>query len=346
MKPENTLLPEWAPQSAVMLTWPHDKTDWVDNLSDIESVYLQMVKEITAHEQVLIVCYSENHQQHICQRLAENLQQRCVFVIAESNDSWCRDHGPITVTHNQQPLLLDFQFNGWGNKFAAQLDNAINQTSHRQNIFTCSMESIPLILEGGSIDTDGCGSLLTTERCLLSDTRNPGYSREQLENELRQLLGIKQFLWLQHGALAGDDTDSHIDTLARFCNEDTIVYCQCDDRNDEHYDELQRMYQELTRFTTPHGKPYKLVPLPLPAAIYDADDGHRLPATYANFLIINDAVLVPVYNDKNDQLALQTLADIFSDRTIIAINCLPVIKQHGSLHCLTMQLPEGVLATC
>jgi len=204
------------------------------------------------------------------------------------------------------------------------------------------MDSSPLILEGGSIDTDGRGSLLTTERCLLSDTRNPGYSKAQLEQQLGELLGVQRILWLQHGALAGDDTDSHIDTLARFCNASTIVYCQCEDPADPHYDELQRMQQELSRFSDADGRPYQLVPLPLPAPIYDADDGHRLPATYANFLIINDAVLVPVYNDRHDQRALDTLADLFPDRRVIGINCLPVIRQHGSL----MQLPEGAIATC
>ena len=329
-----------------MLTWPHSGTDWADSLADIEVVYAEMVKEIAVHEQLLIVCNSPEHEQHVRKLIGEQDQQRCRFVVADSNDSWCRDHGPISILENGQLRLLDFQFNGWGNKFAAQLDNAINQACARQQVFAAPVDSSPLILEGGSIDTDGHGSLLTTERCLLSDTRNPGYSKAQLEQQLGQLLGVQRILWLQHGALEGDDTDSHIDTLARFCNASTIVYCQCEDPADPHFDELQRMQQELSRFSDADGRPYQLVPLPLPAPIYDADDGHRLPATYANFLIINDAVLVPVYNDRHDQRALDTLADLFPDRRVIGINCLPVIRQHGSLHCLTMQLPEGAITSC
>lgn len=329
-----------------MLTWPHDKTDWADSLADIESVYQQMVKEIARHEQLLIVCNSPTHEQHVRRLISDRDQQQCRFVIADSNDSWCRDHGPISIMDNGQPRLLDFQFNGWGNKFAAQLDNAINRACQDQQAFAVPMESLPLILEGGSIDTDGRGTLLTTERCLLSEQRNPAYSKAQLEDSLRQLLGVQRFLWLQHGALAGDDTDSHIDTLARFCDAHTIAYCRCDDASDPHYQELQNMERELQAFRDAEGQPYKLVALPLPAAVYDEDDGHRLPATYANFLIINRAVLVPVYQDKNDKLALDTLASVFPDHAVIGIDCLPVIRQHGSLHCLTMQLAKGVMTPC
>ena len=346
MNPEKSLLPEWAPQSAVMLTWPHPNTDWSDQLEQIESVFVHMVKEISQHEQLLIVCNSQIHRQHIADQLGHINPERCVYVIADSNDSWCRDHGPVSIVEDGQIRLLDFQFNGWGNKFAAELDNAINRTCQQQSVFQVPMTHIDLVLEGGSIDTDGRGTLLTTEHCLLSDTRNPRYSKTRLEHELQQLLGVQRILWLKHGALQGDDTDSHIDTLARFCNEDTIVYCQCNDKSDPHYKELQLMQQELACFTREDGRPYNLVPLPLPVAVFDPQDGHRLPATYANFLIINDAVLVPVYNNPHDDEALRTLSNIFPDRRVTGINCLPVIKQHGSLHCLTMQLPEGVLSSC
>ncbi len=199
-----------------------------------------------------------------------------------------------------------------------------------------------MILEGGSIEVDGTGALMTTAHCLLSSTRNPDLKREQIEKQLGEYLGINRFLWLKHGELIGDDTDGHIDTLARFCDPETIAYVACDDPQDEHYPGLQMMKQELQSFCAATGKPYKLVALPMPRAIYD-NHGNRLPATYANFLIINNAVLVPAYQDANDKQALAILKSCFPDREVIGVNCLPLLQQYGSLHCLTMQLPAGVL---
>ena len=343
MNTQRQLLPEWAPQSAVMLTWPHDKTDWQDNLAAVESVYLAMVKEISKYEQLLIVCRDPQHQQHIEHMINQpNVSGRCVFALADSNDSWARDHGPISILENGKPRLLDFGFNGWGNKFSAEKDNLINQQLAEQKIFDCAIESIDMILEGGSIESDGNGSLMTTELCLLTDTRNPQWSKADVTRQLKQTLGVDQVLWLSQGHLAGDDTDSHIDTLARFCASDTIAYCRCDETDPQHYAALKAMEDELKQFRNRQGQAYKLVPLPLPSAIYDSQ-GQRLPATYANFLIINHAVLVPIYNDAMDQVALNNLAQAFPDREIVAINCLPIIQQYGSLHCLTMQLPSQVL---
>ncbi|MCW8955328.1 MAG: agmatine deiminase family protein [Gammaproteobacteria bacterium] len=343
MNTHRQILPEWAPQSAVMLTWPHDKTDWQHNLAAVESVYLAMVKEISKHEHLLIVCRDTQHQQHIEQVIMQpDLLTRCVFALADSNDSWARDHGPITVLDNGKPLLLDFGFNGWGKKFTAEKDNLISTQLANNYIFECPLQTIDLILEGGSIDADGNGSLMTTEQCLLTDTRNPQYTKTDISKKLKQLLGIEQILWLNQGHLAGDDTDSHIDTLARFCSKDTIAYCSCDETDIEHYAALKAMEDQLKQFRNRQGQPYKLVPLPLPSAIYD-EDGQRLPATYANFLIINHAVLVPVYNDPKDGVAIKSLQQVFNDREVIGINCLPIIQQYGSLHCLTMQLPEQVL---
>lgn len=337
------ILPEWSPQSAVMLTWPHDKTDWQDNLQAVESVYLAMVKEISNHEQLLIVCRDTQHQHHIEQIIQQpELLNRCVFTLVDSNDSWARDHGPITIIDNDKPRLLDFTFNGWGKKFAAEKDNTISRQLAEQQIFDCPMQTIDLVLEGGSIEADGNGSLMTTEQCLLTDTRNPRYTKTDISKQLKQLLGIEQILWLSQGHLAGDDTDSHIDTLARFCSGDTIAYCSCDESDQEHYAALKAMEEELKQFRDTQGQAYKLFPLPLPSAIYDEDD-QRLPASYANFLIINQAVLAPVYNDAMDEVALHNLAQAFPDREIVAINCLPIIQQYGSLHCLTMQIPAQVL---
>ncbi|MFL6647021.1 MAG: agmatine/peptidylarginine deiminase, partial [Sulfurifustaceae bacterium] len=242
-----------------------------------------------------------------------------------------------------RPLLLDFQFNGWGGKYAHDLDNLITRRLHEGDAFgSTSLETIDLILEGGAVEVDGSGTLLTTSRCLLAPTRNPRLAREAIEQELRDWLGLNRILWLEHGALEGDDTDSHIDTLARFCDARTIAYVTCDDPSDTHYRELKAMEAELKAFRAADGSPYRLVPLPWPRAQYDED--RRLPATYANFLIINGAVLVPTYRDPADAVALRRLGECFPGREIVGIDCLPAIAQNGSLHCLTMQLPEGVLS--
>ncbi|MDP3401820.1 MAG: agmatine deiminase family protein [Brevundimonas sp.] len=249
----------------------------------------------------------------------------------------------MTVFEDDVPVLLDFGFNAWGLKFAADLDNLMTGNLARAGAFGRREVRIPgLILEGGSIESDGAGTLLTTSQCLLSPNRNPHLDRRGIEQALVESLGISRFLWLKHGYLAGDDTDSHIDTLARLCPDDTIVHVRCDDPADEHYPALAAMEAELLAFCTAGGEPYRLIPLPWPQPCFDAD-GRRLPATYANFLVINGAVLVPTYGMYQDAAALEILGRVFPERTIIGIDCLPLIAQHGSLHCVTMQIPRGVL---
>lgn len=334
---------EWENQSAVMLTWPHAQTDWAWILGEVDAVYAEITRAIAKHERVLIVYLDDAHKKHIESVIADShALQSCVFAQGVSNDSWARDHGPISVMQNDVTMLLDFQFNGWGGKFASDLDNTINQHLHDLGVFKCNISTLPLILEGGSIESDGEGTLLTTEQCLLTPTRNASLHKSDIEKILAGEFGIKRFLWLSEGHLAGDDTDAHIDTLARFCDSRTIAYCSCDDMADEHYVGLKAMEKQLQAFRTADNKPYRLIPLPMPAARY-AEDGRRLPATYANFLIINHAVLVPVYNDANDSVALHNLAGAFPRHEIIAIDCSPIVKQYGSLHCLTMQLAAGVI---
>ncbi len=340
------LPPEWAPQSGVMLTWPHAQSDWAPILGEVEPVFIDIARNIARFEKILIACYDDAHRAHVTRQLhAVGVPNECAaLALAPSNDTWARDHGPITVQCRDELTLLDFGFNGWGGKYAHDLDNAITPALYRQGVFGQSpMQAVDLILEGGAIEVDGCGTLLATERCLLAPTRNPGVAREQLEKKLSGLLGLNRFLWLQHGYLAGDDTDSHIDTLARFCDARTIAYVACDDPADEHYAELKAMEQELKSFRAADGSRYRLVPLPWPRPKFDRD-GARLPATYANFLILNGAVLVPRYADPADAAALERLRECFPGRAVIGIDCLPLIEQHGSLHCVTMQLPQGVLA--
>ncbi|MEZ5300098.1 MAG: agmatine deiminase family protein [Verrucomicrobiales bacterium] len=260
-----------------------------------------------------------------------------------TNDTWSRDFGPITVFEGGKPALLDFMFTGWGLKFPAFLDNLVSRRLHEQGVFgAVPMRRPGLVLEGGGIESDGSGTLLTTAECLLSPNRNPHLSQAEIEAVLAAWFGVDHFLWLRHGYLAGDDTDSHIDTLARLCPGDTIAYVRCDDPADEHFPALQAMAQELEAFRTRSGAPFRLVPLPWPDACF-AEDGHRLPATYANFLILNRAVLVPTYGVPQDGAALEAVAACFPDREIIGIDCRALIEQHGSLHCISMQYPEGVL---
>ena len=340
-----TLLPaEWAPQDAILLTWPHAASDWRPWLDQVDRTFAALAAVISRYETVLINCHDSKHSQHVRSLLAAagaNLE-RCRHYIVLSNDVWARDHSPITVYRVGCPVLLDFRFNGWGGKYSCALDDRITTRLHALGAFgATSHEPVDLILEGGSIETDGQGTLLTTAGCLLNPNRN-GLDQASLEQRLRETLGISRFLWLRHGHLAGDDTDSHIDTLARFSDSRTILYQGCTDPADPHFEPLRAMTEELQEFRTANGEPYRLIELPLPAARYDAE-GQRLPAGYANFLILNGAVLMPTYDDPLDGVALERLRDCFPGREVIGIPCATLIRHYGSLHCVTMQLPAGVI---
>jgi len=333
---------EWEPQDGVLLAWPHELSDWRDNLEAVQQVFVTITGAISRFESVLIVAPNTESVRRQLEAAGVD-QSRIRLVQVPTNDTWARDFGPITVLDNTTPLILDFGFNAWGLKFAADLDNQITRRLAGLGAFGATPVSVPgLVLEGGSIESDGAGTLLTTSECLLSPNRNPHLDQSGIEQMLTDLLGIDHFLWLNHGYLAGDDTDSHIDTLARLCPASTIVYVRCDDPEDEHYQTLSALEAELRDLRTPEGTPYRLVGLPWPQPCFAAD-GHRLPATYANYLVINDAVLVPTYDDPSDTTALRILADVFAGREIIGIDCRPLIGQHGSLHCVTMQIPQGVL---
>jgi len=339
------LPPEWGPQQAVLLTWPHAESDWQPILEQVEPVFIAIGRAVTRHEALIVSCLNDAHCDHVEARLKDGGadMDRVRLYPVPSNDSWVRDHGPITVLREGQRILLDYQFNGWGNKFQADLDNRISIRLHEMGAFDgLAMETLELVLEGGSIEVDSRGTLLTTAECLLSPERNPQYTREELESLLKQQLGAERILWLEHGQLMGDDTDGHVDTLARFCDDQTIAYVSCEDESEPHYASLKAMAAQLQQFTDADGKPYRLVPLPLPAAQYD-EDGQRLPATYANFLIINGAVLLPTYADPLDELAIERLASCFPQREIIPIDARPLIRQFGSIHCVTMQLPAAMV---
>ncbi|NOZ53268.1 MAG: agmatine deiminase family protein [Gammaproteobacteria bacterium] len=334
---------EWETQSGIMLTWPHQHSNWRGMLADVEAVFTTISRHVCAVENLLIVAFDHAHVKHIQATLnkAKVNCQKIIFISVPSNDIWARDHGPICVLENNQPVLLDFIFNGWGEKHAAELDNKISLHLFKNDAFAHHpLVSVNFVLEGGSIESNGDGTLLTTT-CLLSRMRNPAMQKQDIEATLKELLGATHILWLTHGELIGDDTDGHIDTLARFCDANTILYTQCQDEQDPHYQSLAKMHHELTQMRTAEGQAYQLKPIPLPPAVFNKHN-HRLPATYANFLIINNAVLLPIYNLVTDNKAIDIVQQCFPDRNIIPINCLPLIEQYGSLHCVTMQFPAEV----
>ncbi len=342
---------EWFPQSGVQLTWPHEATDWHDYLGDVDDCYVRIALEILVRgERLLVVTPEPERIKALAHtRLPSRLLAHISYFECPTNDTWARDHAPLTLITEQGPRLLDFCFNGWGQKFASNHDNMISRRLLGQDGAEAALHGayepmLDFVLEGGSIESDGHGTLLTTTECLLSSNRNDMLSRDEIEQRLLRWLHSERVLWLEYGYLAGDDTDSHIDTLARFCSPDTIAYVRCDDPQDEHYDELKLMEQQLQSFRTAADEPYQLVPLPLPRPVLDPDDGHRLPATYANFLVINRAVLMPTYGQPDiDELAERQLRKAFPRHDIVAIDCSVLVRQHGSLHCSTMQYPIGVL---
>ena len=337
------LLPgEWHPQEAILLAWPDAGTDWAAVIDDVETAYQQMVLQIGRRQQVLILCTQPGRVNSIIPpEVAANVQ----VIACRFNDTWIRDYGPITVFCKGRPVFLDFGFDGWGGKFSAEFDNAATSWLYRNGHLGSRAgyrDCGYLIMEGGSIETDGRGTILTTERCLIANSRNPGWPRDRIEDELCRLFGLRQIIWLRNGYLEGDDTDGHIDTLARFCSPDTIAYVRCSDPHDSHYEVLRAMESELQCAVDAVGKPYNLVPLPMVEPLYD-NNGQRLPATYANFLIINNAVLMPVYGSPADQEALSALKSIFTARDIIPIDCRTLILEGGALHCATMQIPKVVI---
>ena len=340
---------EWEQQNFIQITFPHENSDWGVSLAEVITTFVELIKTITEFQLCFVICQNK--------KLVFNYLEGCnqdnlMLLEIPSNDVWARDHGGITILKDGKAVVLDFIFNGWGKKFASEKDNLITKRIFQEQLKDSpksanlqaalkNMEYLPMnfVLEGGSIESDGKGSLLTTSKCLLNSNRNPQFSKTQIEEKLKKQFSLKRVLWLHHGELIGDDTDAHIDTLARFCNEETIAYVQCLDKNDPHFEELSLMEQELKSFKNLDGQFYDLVPLPMPSPIFD-ENKHQLPATYANFLIINEAVLVPIYQVAEDVIALQRLQAVFPNRKVIGINCRALIRQGGSLHCATMQFPK------
>ncbi len=341
---------EWEAQSAIIMAWPHIDTDWEYILDEVRDCYEAIIRAMQQHGllTILVGPKLDDARKRFADIEGNKTSDSGVFFIdIPTNDTWARDFGPlICVSSDENYIINDFKFNGWGLKFAADHDNLVTQRMLRNKVFdfllkgkTIYNNCLNFVLEGGSIESDGKGTLMTTSRCLLSPNRNGASSQAEIEFELIRSLGANRVLWLDYGELSGDDTDAHIDTLARFAPNDTIVYCGCDDTDDEHYSSLNKMAEQLREFRTAEGLAYNLIELPLPNAIYD-EDGSRLPATYANYLVTPQKVLMPSYGQpRKDSLAQQMLQIAYGDREIVCVDCRTLIRQHGSLHCVTMQLP-------
>ena len=346
---QRTFFPaEWHRQSGVQLTWPHAATDWQYCLDDITETFLQLAKAIAHREHLLVVCPDVRAVRVLLsQRLTADEMHRVLFCHCLTNDTWARDHGALTLLEctdeGERLRLLDFKFNGWGGKFPSSLDDAITREIAAQGLFHPSVsDHSDFVLEGGSVETDGRGTLFTTSSCLLAPHRNQPLTRDEIEERLKTALHADRMVWIDHGRLTGDDTDGHIDTIVRCAPGDTLLYVGCDDPADEQYADLQALERQLQDLRTPDGEPYRLLRLPMPRPLFE--EGQRLPATYANFLVINGGVIVPTYRQPDlDGQAARIIASAYPDREVIGIDATTAIRQHGSLHCLTMQYPDGVL---
>lgn len=335
---------EWEPQRYILMSFPRKSGDWGEQLANASRSMVVAANAIAeVCPVIMIVGDVENFSDYAASLSAE-------VVELPTDDCWSRDFGPITVVEgNERMTMLDFTFNGWGGKFSARNDNLVTQRLHLERFRDLPLRSLSFVLEGGSIESDGAGTILTTSKCLQSTGRHPDLSREELTEKLRSYLGCGRVLWLDHGALEGDDTDAHIDTLARFISPDTIAYVKCDDPADSHYADFRRLEAQLSTFRTPAGYPYQLIPLPWPPALFSEEDGHRLPASYANFLISNGVIFVPSYftadpsgtvGRRRDEQAITTLREATGFR-VVPVDCRAFVEQHGALHCLTMQIPQN-----
>jgi agmatine deiminase len=331
---------EWESQEAIWLSWPHKAATWPGNFKPIPSVFAAIAAHTSVREKVRINLMPDLQKKaRSLIEAAGAVMENVEFYENPTNDAWCRDHGPIFVrdARTKEVAVTDWEYNSWGGKYPPfDKDNQIPARIARQ--LGARRFSTGMVLEGGSIDVNGKGLLLTTEACLLNPNRNPGMGRNEIEHCLRDFLGIDEVLWLGEG-IAGDDTDGHVDDLARFFREDGIVTCVEKGRSDVNYAALKDNLERLKELRTPAGKKFKIAELPMPAPVLRK--GTRLPASYANFLIINGAVLMPAFRQpKKDREAAEVLASCFPDREVIAIDCLELVWGLGTLHCISQQQPS------
>lgn len=334
---------EWEPVEYILLALPNKDTDWAYILPEAIDQYRRLAKAITGEGiKVALLCPDIEEAKEI---MKDCDQELISYIAMEYNDTWTRDYGMLTAMRNDRLRALDFGFNAWGLKFAADKDNLVNLNLNNRGLLQplTYRNERDFVLEGGSVESDGNGTIMTTSRCLQSPNRNGGKTKGELNNELLQRLGADHVLWLDHGSLEGDDTDSHIDTLARLAPNDTIVFTGTKNFDDPQFESLLAMRAQLTLFRTAEGNPYNLVELPLPDPVLD-EDGSRLPATYANYLVANGIIFMPTYAQPDkDELAMRTIQIAFPEHKVIGVDCRTLLRQHGSLHCATMQIPAGIL---
>ena len=339
-------LPEWYPQDAVILVWPHRYSDWASTLDNIEHTYLALAKTISSFQSLFIIYFDHQHKESIvdqCSNFGCNLQAITFFEI-ETNDTWVRDYGPLFLLGHDSYKYLDFEFNAWGEQYAHRLDNLFAESFFNQiKPSSCEYMRLPLVLEGGNLDFDGNATVMTNISCIINNNTNSNLKVDDLLPTLQQFLGVKKILDLRVEPLAGDDTGGHIDTLARFINDDSIVYATTSNTADPNYYCLKSLYHQLRKLVTRKGAPYKLIPVLMPEKCLLDGDGNILPASYINFIFINNAMIVPLYNDNHDSLALNTFSKICPDRKIVGVDAIELIKQFGSLHCATLNIPSKVL---
>lgn len=336
---------EWEKQQGILLCFPHNGKDWPGKYEAVQWAFVEFIKKVATFEQVFLVVADENQKEKVNTMLetAHVALGNVSYIIHKTNRSWMRDSGPIIVKNGNQREALNFNFNGWAKYKNIQLDKFVPaKVGEFLNIPVTSVlyKGKPVIVEGGAIDTNGCGTLLTSEECLMHpdiQVRNPNFTKADYEAVFKEYLGITNVIWLGDG-IEGDDTHGHIDDLCRFVNEDTIVTIVESDSNDSNYRPLQDNLKRLQNAKLENGKSPKIVQLPMPKRL--DFDGLRLPASYANFLILNTCVLVPTFNDSNDRIALNILADCFPNREIIGISAVDFIWGFGTLHCLSQQIPE------
>jgi agmatine deiminase len=336
---------EWERQQGMLLCFPHNGKDWPGKYEAIQWAFVEFIKKVAQYEEVILVVADETVREKVTVMLkaAHVAMMRISFILQKTNRSWMRDSGPIIVKNGSDREALNFNFNGWAKYKNYRLDRQVPETVAA--FLNIPMTRVlhhgrPVVLEGGAIDTNGAGTLLTSEECLLHPTiqvRNPGFTKSDYEDVFRAYLGITNVIWLGNG-IDGDDTHGHIDDLARFVSADTIVTVVESDPNDRNFRSLQDNLNRLQRARLENGRAPKIVTLPMPERLYF--EGLRIPASYANFLIINNCVLVPTFNDPNDRIALDTLSTCFPDRKIIGISAIDLIWGFGTLHCLSQQIPE------
>ena len=336
-------IPEWEPVEYVLLALPNKDTDWDYILPEAIDQYRRLVKAITDEDiKVILLCSDVDEAVGIMKDCRQDLIR---YILTDYNDTWTRDYGMISVVRGERLRALDFGFNAWGLKFAADKDNLVNLRLNEKGIIAplAYRNERDFVLEGGSVESDGQGTVMTTSRCLQSPNRNGGKTKAELNRELLERLGADHVLWLDHGALEGDDTDSHIDTLARLAPDDTIVFTGTRNFDDPQFESLLAMRAQLTLFRTAEGNPYNLVELPLPDPVLDPD-AHRLPATYANYLVANGVIFMPTYAQPDkDELAMRSIQIAFPSHKVVGVDCRTLLRQHGSLHCATMQIPAGII---